>query len=208
MKFTPTLDNKPPMRSLVSPDDHFQMSPHARLRRRRVTYIQARRGIWVKFEWLLIALLLVALAWSALEILMGNWTVTPILSGSMRPGFPVGGVAVAERVPMHDLALGDVILFQDPRQHSREMVHRVIQLSESARGYPVIRTKGDANSIADPWVVTLHGQSIDVVQFTIPLLGYPAVYTDHGVDLMVSGLILLCVFVATSLSIVRRGKSM
>jgi len=86
-------------------------------------------GIWS----LLVAVVLTAAGIATFSVLSSGWTVTPILSGSMRPGFPVGGVAVAERMRMDRLAGGDVILFQNPYQPSVEMVHRIIQLKESYR---------------------------------------------------------------------------
>jgi len=107
---------------------------------------------------------------------------------------------------MDRLAVGDVILFQNPYQPSVQMVHRIIQLNIGDSGQPVVRTKGDANPVADPWTVTLHGKDVYVVQFTLPLLGYPAVYTNHGVDLMVGGAILLIVVVGTVVARERHGR--
>ncbi|MGP8160503.1 MAG: signal peptidase I [Candidatus Dormibacteria bacterium] len=159
-------------------------------------------GIWS----VLVVVVLAAAGIATFSVLSGGWTVTPILSGSMRPGFPVGGVAVAERMPMDRLAVGDVILFQNPYQPSVQMVHRIIQLNIGDSGQPVVRTKGDANPVADPWTVTLHGKDVYVVQFTLPLLGYPAVYTNHGVDLMVGGAILLIVVVGTVVARERHGR--
>jgi signal peptidase len=173
------------------------------LRRKRAATAadRVRTGIWS----LLVVVVLAAAGIATFSVLSGGWTVTPILSGSMRPGFPVGGVAVAERMPMGRLAVGDVILFQNPYQPSVQMVHRIIQLKAGNSGQPVVKTKGDANPIADPWTVTLHGKDVDVVQFTLPLLGYPAVDTNHGVDLMVGGVIILLAVVGTVLTRERRA---
>ncbi len=174
------------------------------LRRRRPATVadRVRMGIWS----VLVVVVLAAAGIATFSVLSGGWSVTPILSGSMRPGFPVGGVAVAERMPMDRLAVGDVILFQNPYQPSVQMVHRIIQLNIGDSGQPVVRTKGDANPVADPWTVTLHGKDVYVVQFTLPLLGYPAVYTNHGVDLMVGGAILLIVVVGTVVARERHGR--
>jgi signal peptidase len=160
-----------------------------------------RTGIWS----LLVVVVLAAAGIATFSVLSGGWTVTPILSGSMRPGFPVGGVAISERMPMGRLAVGDVILFQNPYQPSVQVVHRIIQLKVGDAGQHVVKTKGDANPVADPWTVTLHGKDVYVVQFTLPLLGYPAVYTNHGVDLMVGGVIILLVVVGTVLTRERRA---
>ena len=164
---------------------------------------RVRAGIWS----VLVLVVLGAVVFGAFSVLSGNWTVTPILSGSMRPGFSVGGVAVAERVPADRLAVGDVILFQNPFQRSVEMVHRIVELKINKSGQPVIRTKGDANPVPDPWTVTLRGKYVYMAQFTLPLLGYPAVYTSHGLDLIVAGLIVLGVVVATVLTETRKRET-
>ena len=155
--------------------------------------------------WSFLVVITLGLAGIAIvAVLSGGWTVTPILSGSMKPGLPVGEVAVAERTPVQRLALRDIILFQNPNRPSVQMVHRIIKLSFDSSGQPVVRTQGDANTAADPWTITLSGKNVYVVQFTLPLLGYPAVYTNHGVDLMVGGAILMLVVGGTVLIRQRR----
>jgi len=154
------------------------------------------RGLRLAIWSILIAALLGGGALVTFTIATGGWTISPILSGSMRPGFPVGGVVVAEREPMGSLAVGDVILFQNPNQPSVTMVHRIINLQVGPSGQPVVKTKGDANSAADPWTAVLRGRTIYVAEFTLPLLGYLAVGTNHGVDLMIGGAILLLVMVS------------
>jgi signal peptidase len=160
-----------------------------------------RTGIWS----LIVVVVLAAVGFAVFSVLSGAWMVTPILSGSMRPGLPVGGVAISERVPASSLAVRDVIVFQNPVNPDVTMVHRIIQLNLNSSGQPVVKTRGDANTVADPWTATLHGKDAYVVQFTLPLLGYPAVYTNHGVDLMVGGVIILLVVVGTVLTRERRA---
>jgi signal peptidase len=160
-----------------------------------------RTGIWS----VIVVVILAAVGFAVFSVLSGAWMVTPILSGSMRPGLPVGGVAVSERVPASSLAVRDVIIFKNPLNPDETMVHRIVHLTVNSSGQPVVKTQGDANSIADPWTATLHGKDVYVVQFSLPVLGYPAVYTNHGVDLMVGGAILLIVVVGTIAERERRG---
>ena len=173
------------------------------LRRRRPATVagRVRTGIWS----LLAVVVLAAVTFAVFSVLSGAWTVTPILSGSMRPGLPVGGVAVSERVPVSSLAVRDVIIFQSPLNPDVTVVHRVIQLNFNSSGQAVVKTKGDANPVADPWTATLRGKDVYVVQFTLPLLGYPAVDPNHGVDLIVGGVIILLVVVGTVLTRERRA---
>jgi signal peptidase I len=159
-----------------------------------------RRAVWA----LVAALLLAGLAVVAYSVLSGNWTIAPVLSGSMRPGFPVGGVVVAERHPTSELAVGDVIIFQDPDRPSEQVVHRITQLTVAPSGQPLLKTKGDANTAEDPWTISLQGTRVYVAQFTLPLLGYAAVNISRGIALMVGGVILLLVVVGTVVSRQRR----
>jgi signal peptidase I len=156
---------------------------------------------------LLAALLLAGAGLVTYSVLSGNWSIAPILSGSMRPGFPVGGVVVAERIPTSTLAVGDVIIFQDPDRPSDQVVHRIVQLTVGQSGQPALRTKGDANTAEDPWTFGLKGTSVYVAQFTLPLLGYPAVNTNHGIDLIIGGLILLLIALSTVISHERRAAA-
>lgn len=173
------------------------------LRRRRPDTVagRVRTGIWS----VIVVVILAAVGFAVFSVLSGAWMVTPILSGSMRPGLPVGGVAVSERVPASSLAVRDVIIFKNPLNPDETMVHRIVHLTVNSSGQPVVKTQGDANSIADPWTATLHGKDVYVVQFSLPVLGYPAVYTNHGVDLMVGGVIILLVVVGTVLTRERRA---
>ena len=50
----------------------------------------------------------------AFALVQGTWQVTPVLSGSMRPGLAVGGAVISQRVPGDSLHVRDVIIFNDP----------------------------------------------------------------------------------------------
>ena len=105
----------------------------------------------------------------------GRWQIRPVLSGSMRPGLPVGGVVVTERVPLSSLQVGDVAVFHPPGARHTTYVHRIVSLQDGREGV-VVRTKGDANLTPDPWTLRLHGRWAYEARFSLPLLGYPAVW--------------------------------
>lgn len=114
----------------------------------------------------------------AVAVGSGNWEIQPILSGSMRPGFPVGGVVVVQRVPMSALRVRDVALFHPPGEPQITYVHRIISLRHSPQGL-IVRTQGDDNVFPDPWTLHLRGQWAYQARFTVPLIGYAAVW-DHS----------------------------
>jgi signal peptidase I len=145
-------------------------------------------------------------AWALAQ---GSWAVNPVLSGSMRPGFTVGGVVISQRIPVSQLAVRDVIVFHNPNKPSEEMVHRIVQMTKGPNGQLLIKTQGDANPVRDPWTLTVRGNSVYKVRWALPLLGYVAVAYDNnrGLALMIAGLILLAVAVQTLLMQRRRSEA-
>jgi signal peptidase I len=141
-------------------------------------------------------------AWALVQ---GTWAVNPVLSGSMRPGFTVGGVVISQRVPVSELAVRDVIVFHNPNKPSEEMVHRIVQMTKGSDGQLLIKTQGDANPVRDPWTLTIRGKSVYKVRWSLPLLGYVAVtYQNHrGIASLVAGFVLI--LVALSMVIGRPG---
>lgn len=150
----------------------------------------------------------VALGIGAVALANGSWSVNPVLSGSMRPGFSVGGVAISEKVPVNQLAVRDVIVFREPSNPSVEVVHRIVQMTKSKTGELLIRTRGDENNVRDPWTLTIRGNYAYKVRWSLPLLGYvAAAYQNHrGVTLLVAGLLLIAVAATTVLQSRRRGE--
>jgi len=115
---------------------------------------------------------------AVVAVATGRYQVRPVLSGSMEPGLPVGGIVIIERVPIADLQVRDVVVFHRPDRPDELVVHRIIALTQSANG-PVIQTQGDANTIPDPWTVSLRGTAAYRATFTLPVIGYAAVWA-HG----------------------------
>lgn len=114
----------------------------------------------------------------AAAVISGDYQVRPVLSGSMRPGLPVGGVVVTERVPTSTLQVRDVVVFHRPDKPAELVVHRIIALTPSAAG-PIVQTQGDANTVPDPWKVSLRGTTVYRAVFSLPLIGYAAVWAHN-----------------------------
>jgi signal peptidase I len=83
--------------------------------------------------------------------------VTPVLSGSMRPGLAVGGAVISQRVPVDSLHVRDVIIFRDPFKASEQIVHRIVKITKGSDGKLRLNTQGDANNVRDPWTLTIPG---------------------------------------------------
>ena len=104
-----------------------------------------------------------------------------ILSGSMEPEYPVGGIVYVGDADFENLGEGDVITFQ----LSEDVVatHRIIGVvpDESDSSVVRYRTKGDANEAEDSALVEQQ-QIIGKPVFKLPYLGYLAMFiqTSRG----------------------------
>lgn len=78
-----------------------------------------------------------------------GWHGVLVLTGSMAPTLEPGGVAFVDKVRPESVRVGDVITFSRP---GGQVTHRVVEVTATVDG-PMFRTKGDANEVADPWVV-------------------------------------------------------
>lgn len=122
-----------------------------------------------------LACVIVGLIAAGAFVISGQYQVRPVLSGSMRPGLPIGGVVVTKRVPTSSLQIRDVIVFHRPDKPDELVVHRIVSMTPGPAG-PVVRTQGDANDTPDPWRATMRGSTAYRADFSLPLLGYPSVW--------------------------------
>jgi signal peptidase len=137
----------------------------------------------------------------AFALVQGTWMVTPVLSGSMRPGLAVGGAVISQRVPVDSLAVREVIVFSDPLKPSEQIVHRIVRITKNSSGQLQFNTQGDANTVRDPWTITIRGNDVYRVRWTVPLLGYVAnSYQNHRGDyLLGAGIVLILIALITIL---------
>ena len=98
-----------------------------------------------------------------------------VLSGSMEPEYPVGGIVYVGESDFEKLGEGDVITFQ----LSEDVVatHRIIGVVPDELDPSVVRyrTKGDANEAEDN-VLVEQQQVIGTPVFKLPYLGYVAMF--------------------------------
>ncbi|RIX30074.1 signal peptidase I [Amnibacterium setariae] len=116
-------------------------------------------------------------------VALASWTVVPglvglhattVMSGSMEPRFQVGDAVVAKPVQRADLAIGQVLLFDDPDERGALRMHRLV----AARGQ-VLTTKGDANDVRDSSTVPF--SAVQGVGFLrVPYAGLPAYWIRTG----------------------------
>lgn len=115
-----------------------------------------------------LVLFLVAL-FSVLPMFFGNRTLV-ILSGSMEPTIPTGGIVLAQPVPSRSLDIGDIIVYSPGSESQIPIVHRIVSISEG-RGIRYYTTRGDANPNIDVAEVALPATAWRVT-FSAPFVGY------------------------------------
>lgn len=98
-----------------------------------------------------------------------------VYSGSMEPRIPVGSLAVTKPVPARSVKVGDVITFSDPYVAHKLVTHRVVRVVKRPSHPLAYRTKGDANTVRDPWLVELPGE-VGRFKLAVPYVGYGLVY--------------------------------
>jgi signal peptidase len=109
-----------------------------------------------------------------------GWRVDAVLSGSMEPELKVGSVVVTRPVQAEEISTGDVITFRSPIS-DLPIVHRVVATEDGSS----FETKGDANEIADPFVVSAQ-DVVGKVCFHIPFLGYVANFVKTPLGILLA----------------------
>jgi signal peptidase I len=130
---------------------------------------------------LIVALAVVAVGIGILAF-VANLHFQTVTSGSMRPAVSPGDMAITQAVPASSLRVGDVIVFFPPASSTEPVMHRIVSLDNG-----VIKTRGDANNVDDPWQVTLTGTTAYRLVAVVPFLGW---LTElQGPALIVAGLL-------------------
>ena len=100
-----------------------------------------------------------------------------VLTNSMYPTFGRGDMIIVERLSteeIYNLEVGEVLVYE---YRNRILTHRIVEINyhENRR---IFTTKGDNNEDVDTW-----GVDRDIIQgkvsFTVPLVGYPAVWLSE-----------------------------
>lgn len=110
----------------------------------------------------------------------GWYRTETALSGSMKPFFSSGDLLVLTPEPMRSLRRGWVISYHTPVGDHHVQTHRVVRVVRGG-DHPLVRTKGDANAAADPWVAKLHGTTVWRVRTVVPHAGQAIVWLREPV---------------------------
>ena len=99
-----------------------------------------------------------------------------VLSGSMEPTLPVGGLALMQRVDQAPIKAGDIITFRLPKDPNILVTHRAIAVVRQPA--LAFRTKGDA--VEEPDFFLVPGENVlGRVRLSIPYLGFLLLRVTH-----------------------------
>lgn len=113
--------------------------------------------------------------------------VYTVLSGSMEPEIHTGSLIYVREIEPTKLEKGDIITYRI--SGNMTATHRIVEVisDESNPDNVQFRTKGDANDMVDP--SPIDGDAvIGTTIFSVPYLGYLAVYMQHppGIYLVIA----------------------
>jgi signal peptidase len=104
---------------------------------------------------------------------LGLYRTLTVLSASMQPTFSPGDIVVVRPEPIQQLRVGQVISYAVPVGAHQVETHRVVKIIRGqGTTAPVIQTKGDNNTVVDPWTAQLNGSTVWRLQAVVPKAGY------------------------------------
>lgn len=129
-----------------------------------------------------------------------GYRIYSVLTGSMTPVYPTGSLVIVKLTDPENIKVGDDITFYNPGSEQEIWTHRVTQIVTGYGNNGIcFRTQGVANSSEDPFV-TLGGNVVGVVTFSIPYAGYVLNFMQD--NMLVTIVIILLAFALIRLIIV------
>lgn len=117
-----------------------------------------------RMSMLVTILLVLAVAlcfYSAVQVLsngyvnLGGFMLFRVVTGSMEPTIPVGGLLITRQVEIESIQVNDIICFRTQVSEiwGKIVTHRVVGIEQTQFGSLLLETKGDANLVADGYYV-------------------------------------------------------
>lgn len=144
------------------------------------------------FTTVLLVILILAAAILFLPRFLGM-TPLAVLSGSMEPTYHVGSLIYVKDADPSSVQVGDPITFKI--SDDTMVTHRVVAIDQEAQTF---QTKGDANDNVDGGAVA-YENLVGKPVFTIPMMGYLAVYANTTAGMIIMVTIILVILILTFL---------
>jgi signal peptidase len=102
--------------------------------------------------------------------LTGRIETVVALSGSMSPSFSAGDLLIETPQPTDTLRVGEILTYHIPIGDHHVESHRIVWLKHQGSA-TLVRTRGDANPVGDPWTARLSAGESWRVRSVIPFVG-------------------------------------
>ena len=86
---------------------------------------------------------------------IAGYSVFRVVTGSMEPTLPVNSLVISHQTPIDSIAQGDIVVFYSPTGivgRDRIVTHRVVSILHQD-GVTALETRGDANPVADSYLI-------------------------------------------------------
>ena len=86
---------------------------------------------------------------------LGGFMLFRVVTGSMEPTIPVGALMVTREVDIASIQMHDIVCFRTEASEiwGKIVTHRVVDIMQTNYGGILLETKGDANLVADGYLV-------------------------------------------------------
>ena len=149
-------------------------------------------------SWIVIAVIVIYIAVAA-PILMGFRPVV-VLSGSMKPTFPIGSIVYYHKCSFEELQAGDPITF---RAGNAMVTHRITTVNGISR---TVVTKGDNNETEDPTPIDEDKIVGKATKFAITYAGYFVTYGKKPIAIALMAAILLINYTLENFCAKQKGE--
>lgn len=151
-----------------------------------------QRKLLIEVLTIIAILVAVFLAYMGLQFFLATdtpWVV--VASGSMSPALKVGDIVIVQGVPPTNIQVGDIIVFESPREI--RTIHRVTEIQTLPNGTIQFKTKGDANPTEELYWIpeqNVHGR----VLYRIPYIGWLALIPTIPITIIIIIIIIILVW--------------
>jgi signal peptidase len=104
---------------------------------------------------------------------------SPVLSPSMVPAFSPGDLIITRSEPATAMRVGQIVALPIPGEAGQRYVHRIISIT-TKNGKPLVRTKGDANPLPEPYSLRVTSKDVPVVVASVPKMGRLSLITKRS----------------------------
>lgn len=141
-----------------------------------------KRGLNIALVGMLAIVLIAVVAVTVLPRVFG-WRFLTVLSPSMSPTLSVGAIVAVQPVDPAIVKVGDVVVYRAPGGTGVLITHRVVEVVADGATRRGFRTRGDANNVADSYVVAPQSLA-GIVRFNVPLAGYMLAFVRTPLGLL------------------------